>query len=224
MGMIRFFALIAAALLLTVSCMEATGESVRESGDTTSQEWHGDNGGGTSSVLIASSSSSEYIEVGDSPVWGPNTAKITIVEFGDFQCPYCASAAAKVKTLQARYPTQIRFIYKHFPLSFHQNARPAAYASIAAQKQGKFWEFYSLIDGYYSQLSEEVYLQIASELKLDIAKFKVDMQENEENLARIQAEIDLGDSLQVSGTPSFFVNGVRDGNFSVESVEAKLNK
>lgn len=82
------------------------------------------------------------IPVDESPVFGNTTnPKLTIVEFTEFQCPYCSRIAPTMKELMDKHPGEIKFIYKNFPLSFHANAKPAAAAAIAAQKQGKFWEY-----------------------------------------------------------------------------------
>ena len=179
-----------------------------------------------SSSLQASSSSSLAMDipVGESPVWGDSTAVLTIVEFGDFQCPYCAKIASTVDSLRSMYPTQIRWIYKHYPLKIHANARNAAAASMAAQNQGKFWEFYTAIATYNTRLSDDSYLLVAKELELDVGKFRTEMILDANKAARIDREIELGNKIGVTGTPSFFANGAYISRMSVATVKALLTK
>ena len=112
----------------------------------------------------------------NSPVFG-NTKdpKLTIVEFTEFQCPYCSRIAPTMQELNKKYPDKIKFVYKHFPLSFHSNARAAAASSIAAQNQGKFWEFRYALAPHSRELSDSIYVAVATEIGLDIEKFKKEM-------------------------------------------------
>ena len=105
------------------------------------------------------------------------------------------------------YPNEVKLIFKNFPLPMHPQAKPAAKAALAAQKQGKFWEFYDILFANQGSLSPEFYLKKATELGLNIDKFKADMASPE--VAK-QLETDIGDgkTLGVQGTPGFFVNGV----------------
>lgn len=165
------------------------------------------------------------IPVDESPVFGNTTnPKLTIVEFTEFQCPYCSRIAPAVKQLMDKYPNDIKFVYKNFPLSFHPNARPAAAAAIAAQKQGKFWEFRYALAPHSSQLSDSMYVEVAKQVGLDIEQFNKDRVLDDAMNARIQKDFDLGAKVGVQGTPNFYINGKRQDRFSPELVEKMLKE
>lgn len=161
----------------------------------------------------------------NSPVFG-NTKdpKLTIVEFTEFQCPYCSRIAPVMKELNQKYPDKIKFVYKHFPLSFHSNAKAAAAASIAAQNQGKFWEFRYALAPHSRELSDSIYIAIATEIGLDIEKFKKEMVLDSAMEARIDKDFQLGVKVGVQGTPNFYINGKRQDRFSPELVEKMLKE
>ena len=161
----------------------------------------------------------------DSPVFG-NTKdpKLTIVEFTEFQCPYCSRIAPTMKELNNKYPDKIKFVYKHFPLSFHANAQAAAAASIAAHKQGKFWEFRYALAPHSRELSDSMYIAVAKEVGLDIEKFKKDMVLDSAMMARIDKDFQLGVKVGVQGTPNFYINGKRQDRFSPDLVEKLLKE
>lgn len=141
------------------------------------------------------------------PIKGAEDAVITIVEYSDFECPFCQRVTPTMEEILERYEGKVRVAYKHLPLSFHQNAESSALASIAANEQGKFWEFHDALFINQQNLNEATYLKIAEELKLDMAKFKTDMASDmaKEKLAKDTKEAaDMG----ISGTPHFLVNGV----------------
>ncbi|MFN7134463.1 MAG: DsbA family protein, partial [Myxococcales bacterium] len=141
-----------------------------------------------------------------SPVKGPKAAKVTIVEWSDFQCPFCNRATNTLKQVAESYGNDVRIVFRHQPLSFHQNALPAAKASMAAHRQGKFWPMHDKLFEHYNALSAERYEAFAKELGLDLAKFKADM-ENAEIADQIQKDSAEGNSVGANGTPTFFVNG-----------------
>ena len=161
----------------------------------------------------------------DSPVFG-NTKdpKLTIVEFTEFQCPYCSRIAPTMKELNEKYPDKIKFVYKHFPLSFHANAQAAAAASIAAHKQGKFWEFRYALAPHSRELSDSMYIAVAKEVGLDVEKFKKDMVLDSAMMARIDKDFQLGVKVGVQGTPNFYINGKRQDRFSPDLVEKLLKE
>ena len=161
----------------------------------------------------------------DSPVFG-NTKdpKLTIVEFTEFQCPYCSRIAPTMKELNEKYPDKIKFVYKHFPLSFHANAQAAAAASIAAHKQGKFWEFRYALAPHSRELSDSMYVAVAKEVGLDVEKFKKDMVLDSAMMARIDKDFQLGVKVGVQGTPNFYINGKRQDRFSPDLVEKMLKE
>ena len=142
------------------------------------------------------------------PSLGPADAPITLVEFADFQCPYCRQWEQETyKPLLAAYPGKIRFVYRDFPLtSIHPNAMPAAEAAQCANEQGKFWPFH---DKLFSSenLSDEVYKQYAQDLGLDMTKFN-DCLTSHKYAQTIQADSDFASNLGINSTPTFFVNGL----------------
>lgn len=148
------------------------------------------------------------IKAGKGPSKGPKDAPVTIIEFSDFQCPFCKRGADTMDALLAAYPGQVRLVFKHLPLQFHQQALPAAKASLAAERQGKFWEMHDSFFVNQSKLSEEFFLAEAQRLGLDVAKFKHDMA-SKEIAEQVEADLALAKKYGARGTPNFFVNGVR---------------
>ncbi len=147
------------------------------------------------------------IDIGKSPVKGPAGAKVTIIEFSDFQCPFCKRGRDTMDELAKAYPNDVKVVFKHLPLSFHEQAEPAARASWAAQQQGKFWEYHDELFNNQDKLGDEFYLATAKKFKLDEAKFKADMA-SEAAGAQIKEDAQLGSKNGIQGTPGFFVNGV----------------
>ncbi|MEH2056936.1 MAG: thioredoxin domain-containing protein [Nostoc sp.] len=142
--------------------------------------------------------------IGESPTTGSTKSKTVLIEFSDFQCPYCAEAHKTLKELLAKYPDKLRLVYKNLPLtSIHPEALPAATAAWAAHQQGKFWQYHDALFTNQKQLGEALYLDIAKRLNLDLGKFKRDL-----TLATpaITKDIQLADKLAVSGTPFFVIN------------------
>lgn len=165
------------------------------------------------------------IPVDESPVFGNTTnPKLTIVEFTEFQCPYCSRIAPTMKDLMDKHPGEIKFIYKNFPLSFHANAKPAAAAAIAAQKQGKFWEYRYALAPHSRELGDSIYVAVAKEVGLNIEQFEKDRVLDDAMNARIQKDFDLGVKVGVQGTPNFYINGKRQDRFSPELVEKMLKE
>lgn len=148
----------------------------------------------------------QQIEQGDSPVLGKADAPVTIVEFSDFQCPYCAKLLPELKQIEKMYPDRVKVVFKFFPLSMHPYAHKAAAAAIAAGKQGKFWEMHDQLFANYNRLSDAKVEEIAKNLKLDMDQFNKDWKDpkNEEIIRRDQL---LGRQVQVRGTPTVFING-----------------
>lgn len=141
---------------------------------------------------------------GDEPVKGPDDALVTIIEFADFQCPYCVESVEPLREAMDKHEGDVRLIFKHYPLPGHRDAGPAAYSSWAAHQQGDFWEFHDRLfesRGSIAQLPEWV-----KERGLDASKFGRDMESPE---ARRSVDLDMlaGSKVGVSGTPAFFVNG-----------------
>ena len=161
----------------------------------------------------------------DSPVFGNTTnPKLTIVEFTEFQCPYCSRIAPVMQDLNKKYPDKIKFVYKHFPLSFHSNAKAAAAASIAAQKQGKFWEYRYALASHSRELGDSIYVAVAKDVGLNIDQFKKEMVLDSAMSARIDKDFQLGVKVGVQGTPNFYINGKRQDRFSPDLVEKMLKE
>ncbi len=141
---------------------------------------------------------------GDEPQLGPDDALVTIIEFADFQCPYCADSVDPLKRAMAAYEGDVRLIFKHYPLPGHRAAGPAAYTSWAAHQQGKFWEFHDRL--FESKASIEDVPAWTKELGLDPQKLGEDM-ESAKAKSVIDSDMMAGAKVGVSGTPAFFVNG-----------------
>jgi protein-disulfide isomerase len=143
---------------------------------------------------------------GDEPMKGPADALVTIIEFADYQCPYCVKAAGPIEEIVAEFDEDVRLIYKHYPLPGHPKALPAARASWAALQQGKFWELHAWAFANTADLS--ALDAKVEELGLDKQKFLADMA-SEEAKAAIDSDMLAGGKLGVRGTPVLFVNGHR---------------
>jgi protein-disulfide isomerase len=145
--------------------------------------------------------------IGDSPKMGAADGKIVLLEFSDFQCPYCAQAHKIVKQFMDKHQDQVTFTYKHFPLTqIHAEAMPAAKASWAAQQQGKFWEYHDALFTQQQRLGEPLYLEIAKNLNLDVDRFNKDRQSPEAEAA-VNKDVERAKSLGIPGTPFLTLNG-----------------
>jgi diadenylate cyclase len=140
---------------------------------------------------------------------GPKDAPVTLLKYGDYECPYCGEAHPVLKELQERVGQQVRFVFRHFPLdSAHPRARRAAQAAEAAASQGRFWEMHDLLYERQGELGEEDLMGYAAELGLDLRRFEEDLA-NDHHAWRIEEDRLGGDRAGVRGTPTLFVNGVR---------------
>jgi len=149
-----------------------------------------------------------HISVAGAPVKGPDNAVISLVEFSDFQCPYCAAAVPQIDALLRAYPTQIKLIYKQFPLEIHSQAELAAAAAVAAQKQGKFWPMYETLFQHHDNLSRQNIVEMAKLNGLDISRFETDMDSTDVRETVIR-DVQDGNRAGVEGTPTLFINGQR---------------
>ena len=149
------------------------------------------------------------IPVDGFPAMGPDNAPITIVEFSDFQCPYCARFHDQtLQPLLDAYPGKIRFVYRHLPLtSIHSAAFQAAEASMCAYEQGAFWPYHDEIYKNQAKLDTDLYVQIAADLALDIESFDSCL-ENEDYKDLVQSDVDFAVNLGVRSTPTFFISGL----------------
>lgn len=146
------------------------------------------------------------IPISGAPSTGPAAARILLVEFSDFECPYCAQAAAELRHVLAAYPRDVRLVYKQFPLSMHPHAGLAALASLAAQEQGKFWEMHDRMFAHFQQLTRENLVAWAQQLGMDTDKFKAAL-DSPKNKATVQKDTKDGEIAGVNGTPAIYVNG-----------------
>ncbi len=140
------------------------------------------------------------------PYWGPATAPVTVVEFADFQCPYCARVAPTLKSIRDRYGDKVRLVYQYFPLSFHANAAKAAEAAACAGDQGKFWEMHDKILERQSQIGVDDLKKNAADLGLNAAAFAKCL-DSGTKAADIQRGLETGATVGVTGTPAFLING-----------------
>jgi len=143
--------------------------------------------------------------IGQSPTDGKG--KILVIEFSDFQCPFCEKARTELNAFVAKYPDRITLVYKHFPLTqIHNEAMNAALASWAAQQQGKFWQYHNALFDQQKTLNASSYTSIATTLGLDLSKFDRDRQSPQAKAA-VEADQRLGESLGIDGTPAIVFNG-----------------
>jgi protein-disulfide isomerase len=140
------------------------------------------------------------------PARGPENAPVTIIEFSDFECPYCLRAHPTVQQVLSTYGDRVRFVYRHYPLPNHPNARPAAEASACAHEQGKFWPYHDRLFSSAGKLSAADLKQHAVELGLDAAQFNACV-DGRKYRADVDADMQVAEKAGVSGTPAFFING-----------------
>jgi protein-disulfide isomerase len=140
------------------------------------------------------------------PSRGPTEAKVTIVEFSDFECPYCSRAEESVTQVMDRYAGKVRLVYRHFPLSFHPHAQKAAEAAACADAQGKFWEMHKQLFANQQKLAPDELKGHAAAVGLDAAKFATCL-DTSATKALVDADQKVGSEAGVTGTPAFFING-----------------
>jgi protein-disulfide isomerase len=141
------------------------------------------------------------------PSKGPQNAKVTIVEFSDFQCPYCGREVSVVDRVMKEYDGKVRLVFRHFPLDFHPFAAKAAEAAACAQDQGKFWELHDRMFGNQNKLAVDDLKGYAKALGMDSAKFDKCLDSGEKKPV-VDDDTKAGTAAGVNGTPAFFVNGI----------------
>jgi formate-nitrite transporter family protein len=156
----------------------------------------------------------------DDHVLGPADASVTVLEYGDYQCPYCRAAARDVHQMLGRYPDSVRFVFRNFPIpQLHPQAEQAAEAAEAASAQGKFWEMYELLLQPSSRLDLGSLLGYAERVGLDIGRFSAEVT-GYVYAARIERDVGEGFRNGVNATPKFYVDGERiDGKLPLEGLE-----
>ncbi len=155
---------------------------------------------------------------------GPDTAPVTMVEYGDFQCPACGRAYWILDELVRHHP-DLKFVFRHFPLTeIHPLAMPAAMAAEAADHQGRFWEMFDVIYQNQADLSVDSFVEFAEWLGLDLEQFLSDL-EDEQLVKRIREDVRTGARSGVNGTPTIFINGARyQGAFDLDSLEFAISQ
>ena len=162
------------------------------------------------------------VDISAAPVLGPQQAAFTLIEFSDFQCPYCVRSQPALKTLLEKYKGQMRLVFMHLPLSIHAQARPAAQAAWAAGRQGKFFEYHDRLFALEEQIKPESFERIARDLKLDLTRFNQD-RESPQAVASVAADVKQASSIGAEGTPTWVLNGlVLRGALSLEDFEEAL--
>jgi protein-disulfide isomerase len=163
------------------------------------------------------------MDLTDDPVLGPADAPVTVAVFSDFQCPYCARSAPLADQVVARFPGQVRVVFRDFPLSIHKEAALAAEAGGCANAQGRFWALHDLMFANQQQLGKDRILAWAQQSGLDARAFAacLDSKRFSAEWRRDQAE---GEALGVTGTPTWFVNGRRVGAVTMERLETLIEQ
>lgn len=169
------------------------------------------------------------IPVTHTPVIGQKNAPVTIVAFTDFQCPFCARFHAPMVEAIKADPGKANYMIKNYPLSFHPQAKPAAKAALAAGEQGKYAEMTDALLENNQNLGEELFGKLAKDLGLNVDKFWKDFRGKDAQWEKyIQDDIDLGNQVQVRGTPTFYINGrktnARDAASWKTAIEQALNE
>jgi protein-disulfide isomerase len=147
------------------------------------------------------------VSADDDPATGPADAPITIIQFAEYQCPYCGKAREAIDEVEKTYPGKVRFVFRDFPLGFHDRAIPAAIAANCAEKQGKYWEVHDALMSNQHALEEADLERVAHDAKLDIDQWETCRKDSsvEDEIKKDMAD---GNALGVSGTPAFFINGI----------------
>ena len=150
----------------------------------------------------------ELLRAAHAPSVGPADAAVVIVEFSDFECPFCARFAAMVDVLKSEFPTELRVEFRHFPLTMHPNARIAARATVCAQELGRFWELHDAVFQNQRNLTRESVLRLAGRLDLNEDEL-ADCMDSDFAESRVQQDRAAGEALGIRGTPTLFINGRR---------------
>ncbi len=165
-------------------------------------------------------------DLSDSRSRGEKDAPITIVEYSDFQCPYCKQGYRNVETLRKKYGPKMRVYFKNFPLNFHPQAMPAAqwFEAIALQSEEKAWAFHDALFENQDKLGEEYYKALAKDLKIDVKKAEADAK-SERVAKKIEADVAEAKKFGIEGTPAYLINGVPlRGAYPVEAFEKILSR
>ncbi len=158
------------------------------------------------------------------PTRGPEDAPVTLIEYTDFQCPFCGRAQATLEALRERYGNRIRFVFKNLPLGMHQNARFAAETAMCAKDQGKFWELHDWLFAHHTELDQEHVMKQAEEMGLDVEALKSCL-DKKLHSSEINQDIEEAGGFGITGTPGFVINGrLITGAQPVENFESIINE
>ena len=174
-----------------------------------------------------SDASWQALLAGQPPGFGAPDARVAVVEFTDFQCPFCAQAAETMRRIKKDYGTRIRLVIRQFPLSIHPDARGAAQAALAAHDQGKFWEFHDELFAHQDALGSDALASYAQKAGLNVEAFRAAVS-SESAVQRVAEDMRLGESVSLQGTPTLFVDKKRvdnpiDYDSVASAVDAALN-
>jgi protein-disulfide isomerase len=147
------------------------------------------------------------VSADDDPFLGTDGAPVTIIQFAEYQCPYCGKAGESVDKVLENYEGKVKMVFRDFPLSFHPRAVPAAVAANCAGEQGKYWEMHRLLMSNQRALEESDLTSHATSLGLDLAKWNTCRADPAQE-AEVNADMEAGAAVGVSGTPAFFINGI----------------
>ena len=163
------------------------------------------------------------INIQGAPFLGPENAPVVIVAFSDFECPYCGTVGALFEEALAKHPKEVKVVFKQFPLAMHKLAQSAALASLAAHRQGKFWQYHDLLFENQKSLSEAKYIELARKIGLDLERFNKDYKApvNQQTLERDMADAQLAG---VRGTPTIFVNGRRLKERNIKDLQQMISQ
>jgi len=159
----------------------------------------------------------------DSPFLGPADAPVVVVDFSDFECPYCAKMPALMEQILEQNPGRIKVVFKHFPLPMHRFAEAAARAAIAANMQGKFWQMHDLLFANQKQLSLAKIIDLAKEAGLDMKRFRKDF-DSEAVKKILMRDVMEGRKAGISGTPSLLVNGRKVRQSTLPSLQQRIDE
>ena len=163
------------------------------------------------------------VDPGDDHVRGPEDAPVTLVEYADFECPYCGRAEPTIRELLSDFSTEVRYVFRHLPLNdVHPHAQLAAEAAEAAAAQGRFWEMHDLLYEHQGELRGPDLVRYAEQLELDVDRFRHDVREHA-YASRVARDVESAELSGVSGTPTFFINGRRHhGAYDVATLTAAV--
>jgi protein-disulfide isomerase len=158
-------------------------------------------------------------------IQGPTDAAVTLVEYGDYECPYCGAAYPIIKEVQSRMSERLRFVFRNFPIATsHPHAEQAAEAAEAAATQGSFWQMHDLLYENQGRLRDPDLRDYAERLALDVERFDKELAEHV-HASRVREDFMSGVRSGVNGTPTFYINGARhDDSYDVETMVAALER